>query len=308
MGKKYLVEEVDWEIEAVGKIIAPIIGFGILILINWFFLKSLTKIDIEVIGILIGIGLSLIISCCIFITKIKDGLIDTITTIFKWVLIISFFLMLIGSILAPIIGYYIVYHKINFILWDFIKVLFFNSIILIISTPLVSIIITTIASVIGFILAFPIYKIIYKIKSKRIRKTECWIELKQFFRGYDFKNNIIKFTLFEDKIEFEDAKSHEIILFSFKKRGYNDLKKIQQLTLINMIKNETKTPFKIEVSPYVNICTAYNKFLLKKQKSKEKQNYKKIKKKMKIEIKEKKNLHRQNKKAYKNEIKAGKNW
>lgn len=308
MGKRYLVEEVDWEIETIGKIIAPILGIGLLILVNWFFLKSLTKIDIEVIGILIGIGLSLIVAICIFITRIKNGFYDSITIVFQSSFLTSFLLMLIGSILAPIIGQYIVFNKIEFLFWDLIKTVLFNSIILIISTPLVTVGITIITTIIGFILAFPIYRIIFLIKTKRIKNTECWEELKEFFKEINFKKNISKFDLYQDRVEFENVKNKEITLYSFKQRDYKNLSKTQQLTLINMIKKETKTSFKLEVNSYVNLYTAYNKYIIKKQNENVKNDNKRRKRNNKIKKYEQRKLNKLKKKKYKQEVKSGKNW
>lgn len=308
MGKKYLVEEVDSETEALGIVVGSIIGIGALIFINWSFFKSLTKMDAEVIGILIGMGITLFISLCIFIIKIKEGLFYALESTFKWTFGICFFLMVFGSILAPMIGYYIIYKTIEFILWDFIKTLFFNSVILIISTPLVSIIITIIVGIVGFILSFPIYKIIYKNKSKRIKKTECWEELKVLIKEMDFKCNIIKFVLFQSGIEFEVEKNHETISFSFAERGYNNLNSIKQLTLIDMIKKEARVSVKIDVAPYGMLYTVYNKELMKKKKTEERNYYKSLRKRKRIERRKNKDLQSQKKKEYKKAVKSGKNW
>lgn len=264
--------------------------------------------DAEVIGILSGIGIALLIALFIFIIKIRDGLFEALEVTFEFMIKISFFLMLIGSILAPVIDYYIAYKKIEFILGDFIKKLFFNAIILIASTPLVSIIITIIAFIGGFILSFPIYKIIYKVKARRIGKTECWAELKQFFLENDFKNNIVKYTLFREKIEFEFFDNNEILVFSFKKRGYNDLTQTQQLTLIDMIKKETKTAIKIEVHSYVSIYDVYNRPLLKKRKKEDKKQKIIFKKEKRMVRKRDRYLRWQKKRDYKRAVKSGKNW
>lgn len=308
MGRKYLVEELDFEDDILITIFAPIVGIGILLLVNWSFLKSLMNIDSEVIGIWIGIGLSLLISSCIFIIKIKDGLFEIFEFTFKCAFWLCFVLMLLGSMLAPMIAYYIIYKSIDFILWDFLKTLFFNSIILIISAPLVSLLVTALASIIGFLLSFPIYKVIYMIKSGRIRKTDCWEELKSVFGRIDFKNNVIKFDLYQNKIEFELNDNHEVKVFYFDKRGYNNLKKLQQLTFVNMIKKETKTPIKIEINSYASIYTGYNKLLLKQQKEKEEKYYKTLKKEKKLDRKRKRDVRKKKRKQYKEERKAGRNW
>ena len=300
MGKKYFVEELDEGEELIAVGIVSIIGIGLLIYVNWIFIQSLTKIDSEIIGILIGIAISLLASFYIFIVKIKDGLYETIEATFKYTFLICFLLMLIGSIVSPIIVEYI-----DFILWDFIKILFFNSLILIISTPLVTLLITIVSNIIGLILAYPIYKILYIIKSKRIKRTDCWKELKAILNKIDFKNNIKKFTMYKNRIEFNE--SNNIKLFSFEERGYNDLKKIQQLTLINMIKKETKTPLKISVAPYEETIV-YNRILNKKEKREEKKLRKLIKKEKQFTKDNNRRLERENKKAYKKAVKSGKNW
>lgn len=305
MGKKYFVEELDEGEELIAVGIVSIIGIGLLIYVNWIFIQSLTKIDSEVIGILIGIAISLLASFYIFIVKIKDGLYETIEITFKYTFLICFLLMLIGSIVSPIIVEYINYNEIDFILWDFIKILLFNSLILIISTPLVTLLITIVSNIIGLILAYPIYKILYIIKSKRIKRTDCWKELKAILNKIDFKNNIKKFTMYKNRIEFNE--SNNIKLFSFEERGYNDLKKIQQLTLINMIKKETKTPLKISVAPYEETIV-YNRILNKKEKREEKKLRKLIKKEKQFTKDNNRRLERENKKAYKKAVKSGKNW
>ncbi len=308
MGRKYLVEEIDFEDDILITIFAPIIGIGILLLVNWSFFKSLMNTDSDVIGIWIGIGLSLLISCCIFIIKIKDGLSELFEFTFKCTFWLCFVLMLLGSIVAPMVEYYITYKSIDFILWDFLKALFFGAIILIISAPLVSLLVTVLATIIGFLLSFPIYKVIYMIKSRRIRKTDCWEELKSVFGRIDFKNNVIKFNLYQNKIEFELNDNHEVKVFYFDKRGYNNLKKLQQLTFINMIKKETKTPIKIEINSYASIYTGYNKFLLKQQKEKEEKYYRTLIKERNLDRKIERDLRKKKRKKYKEERKAGKNW
>lgn len=114
--------------------------------------------------------------------------------------------------------------------------------------------------------------------------------------------------MFREKIEFEFVDNNEILVFSFKKRGYNDLTQTQQLTLIDMIKKETKTAIKIEVHSYVSIYDVYNRPLLKKRKKEDKKQKIIFKKEKRMVRKRDRYLRWQKKMEYKRAVKSGKNW
>ena len=319
MGKKYLVEEIDTEVEfGVIKVIVPIIGFGLAILVNYSFLKSVIEniqdmghIDSESLGILIGVFLSLLIGLVIFIINRYRGVKEASTYSFFTILITSIFLMWLGSMIVPPIAYYHLYHELVFTMGDFFKTLIFNFIFLALCSPLVALLGTIIVTILGYLLSIPCYKIIYWLKSKNIQKTKCVKEIQKLCQKIDMKEKIVQVHLYQDKVEFYINSFTKYDEISFTKLGYSDLKPLSQLTLLHIIEKIAKIKLTIVERNFKNgkdVLIADNRYLRKKLIKNSKELNTMTKKCDLLFEKIEKRKAKEKKRAYKKAVKEGKDW
>lgn len=320
MGKRYLVEEIDTE-STIGVVIISIIAFGLIVLINYVIFQSLgeniiylgnfKKIDPEVLGIFCGIILSFCIGLVSFIIKWIEGIISSIKTSSKILLGTTILTTWIGSIILPVILYYIIYHTIEFEWVDLIKTIVLNFILLLIASPLIALFQLLIIIPLGTILSFLLYKIIYILKTPRIRNTICWQKIVQWNKKTSIRNNIRTIKLYPDKIEFYNLENQLQDTISFKQLGYSDLKPIMKLTLIDSLSRWIKTSLIIKDKYLVTSTlslTIENAYLKNQQ---QKENISRVVNQKKYNRKQQKSIKsnlKQKKKEYKAAIRKGKDW
>ena len=321
MGKTYLVEEIDIE-DGLATFIAGIVGIGLVVLINYVIFQSLgenilhlgnlEKIDSEVLGILIGIFLSACVGTFVFIYKWMEGIMETVETSGKVMLYTTAIFTIVGSIVVPALLYFKVNETLDFEWLDLLKTLFFNTIFLLIATPLVTLCQLIVVTLIGTVISFIVYKILYFIKSFRITKTTCFKKILEFNQQYDLKGHTWFMKLYEDGIQFFDMNKELQKTISFKRLGYSNLKPLMRLTLVYTLSRKLKIRLKV-INKEDSRCTSvplviYNCHVSHKLQNGEsdlkKQERRYQRKNQKIERKRKREEHKQ----YKRKVKAGKDW
>lgn len=309
MSRNYLVSVDEIDTEA-GTFIFKIAGIGILIAINYYFIKSLIKIDAETLGVLSGLALSSLIALIVWIIKKPIGLVDSLEEYGYPLLIQTGILMILGITIFPIIVE-LINGSMAFQWIPFLKNLFWNSLLLAACTPLATLIVLLISIPLSYLLSIPIYELIYLKKRSSIKKTKCWEIITNYCIKIDFKNHILKLKIYPDKMEFYDSLNTNIYTFIYSSVGYSNLSPLSELTLINMLKKETKTKLAIEErwqSGYSMGYVLINKDLNKKNKKEMKRIIKKDKKTDKIFKKAKNKQDNLKEKKYKKAKKEGKDW
>ncbi len=311
MGKLYLVEELERKNEEIPVAVYIVVGIVISIFANYLLLDSIRdtvngliyktgKLDAEMIGVIVGIIVAWSICLGLFISRIYEGLTETIFSLFGKLLILNVVLMTIGSIAVPSILSLVFYAELGISIWKLLLTTIFNFIIFTLCTPLISIGSMTIVVILGLILSFPIYNIIYRLKYNRIKRTKCWEEIKRYISNDDFKNKVLTINLYHNKIQFYTISEKLDYEISFSNLGYSSLTPIMQLTLSSLILKQTKIKFKIK-SVQGGIIVLRNKELERQYNKCEKNyhNYWHRAKKHKINIE--KRMHRKR-------VKEGKDW
>ena len=316
MGKKYLVEEIESMDEGFSVFVGYIIIIGIALLINYFFFKSFwegiinfknNSVDAESLGVIAGILLSWIIFLIVFILNFYKSFFDIVDIIIKKMFYTTVIVTIISSIVTPIIVYFYNYRTLDFSLWGFIKTVIGNTILFFICSPLLTLIGFMFICVIGYIISKPIYYFIYLIKSKKIKKTKCWEQIKDYCVKEDIERKILKIELEPSKISFYDYNDILIKDLSFRELGYSDLTELSEIALIKTIKRETSVNFKIKTR-YMNFIEVINKNLQKRMNIAYKDIIKKEKRTDMILKRSKKIKEKEKKKQYKRNIKEGKDW
>lgn len=312
--KLYLVQEiekVDVGERQFNEWTAIVVTVVISLFINYFLLGSMRetisnliyntgKLDMEMLGIIVGIVITWGICLGLFIARIHEGLSDTIFSIFIKMIILNTILMTIGSVALPSIFSLVFTGNIGISIFWLIVTTMFKFVILALCAPLISLASMAVVIVVGLILSFLIYNIIYRLKFNRIQRTVCWEEIQKYCTIKDIKNKILIIKLYNNKIQFFTASIRMDCEISFSALGYSPLKPIMQFSMCKLISKITKVKFRIN-SVQDGVITLENRKLERQYRKSEKEskNYFYHIRKYGFRIK---------KRLYKENVKQGKDW
>lgn len=187
-------------------------------------LQHIYEVDMEVIGIFVGLFFSFLIGLYSFIVQRWRGFKETIQYIFGNTYLITIFFATICSVFVPFLAYAFFCHTFYYTIGTMIMTFCLNALILTLCSPLLNLIVFLFIIVFGNILSYAIYHIYYFVNSYFIRKSKIWKSIKTYLHKND--KRIRKMILYPNKIEFylRKKEADKVLLF----RGHHDLTPIEQ--------------------------------------------------------------------------------
>lgn len=229
-----------------------LILFGILYLIMNYFvldilivktgsLQSIYDVDIEVLGIFVGLMFSALISLYVFVVQRWRGFKETIQYIGVRTYIVTIVLATFCSVFVPVLAYSFFCKTLYYSIGSLILTFLLNALILTLCSPLLNLVVFLFVIGVGSVLAFVIYHIYYFVKSSSIKKSKVWKNIQTYLSKNDKK--IRKIVLYPNKVEFylRKKEADKTILF----RGYAKLIPIHQDALLYFMKQGLSKEYQV---------------------------------------------------------------